>query len=110
MSLDIRFKEIRPVLCPHCGQLVTLEEVSSVSSGGRDWYPILEKIGYYVSYEQRTEENDWYGKDMALDREQTEEVYQYIKKHTDLYEGREIAMLIAEALLEGYTVVVNADW
>lgn len=110
MSLDIRFEETRPVLCPHCGQLVTTETVSGEVSGGRVWYDILESIGYYVPYEQRTEENDWYGKDMALDRDKAEKVYWYIMNHREIDNGYAISGLIARAIMNRNTVVINADW
>lgn len=110
MSLDIRFTEVRRVLCPSCGQHVMNEEVDSENSGGRDWYDILEKFGYYVPYDQRTEENDWYGKDMELTREQTEELYRYIKKHPNLFYADAISSLIARAMMDGNSIVINADW
>ena len=110
MSLDIDFYENQPVICPHCGQVVKVETIASECSSGRGWYPILESLGYYVPYDQRTEENDWYGKDMTLTKEQAEEVYWYIMNHPDIYYGYTISGLIARALLNHNTVVINADW
>ena len=109
MSLDITFKEMHPVVCPHCGKVVKQEAAVFERGGGREWYPILESIGYYVPWDKRTEENDWYGKDMELTREQAEEMYEYIKKHDGIY-GYEACYLIARSLLEGDTVVICADW
>ena len=109
MSLDIRFTARKNILCPHCGEVVTTEDVDCVNSGGRGWYPILESLGYYVPYDQRTEENDWYGKDMVLADEQARAVREYIKRNSVLC-GREICGLIANALADGHEVVVNADW
>ncbi len=109
MSLDIRFKELRPVVCPHCGEFIKHEVVSCVPGGGREWYPILESIGYYVPYEKRTEENDWYGKDMILTKQQAETICKYIKSRDGIY-GFHAAGLIATALLCGHDVAVNADW
>lgn len=110
MSLDIRIAETRPVLCPHCGQHIMMEVVDCENSGGRVWYDILEKFGYYVPYDKRTEENDWYGKDMTLTSEQTNEMYRYIKKHRDISCGSAIEAMLARALLDGNTIVINADW
>lgn len=111
MGLDIEFKENQPVLCPHCGQFVKVETISQEGSSGRNWYPILESLGYYVPYDQRTDENDWYGKDMTLSPEQTKELYKYVKENVgDLYYGESVFGLIARAMVEGNEVVINADW
>ena len=110
MSLDIRFIARKNILCPHCGEVVTTEDVDCVDSGGRGWYPILESLGYYVPYDQRTEENDWYGKDMGLTMEQAHMVYGFIAKNPDLYGARAVKSLIAFAEFEGCDVIVNADW
>jgi hypothetical protein len=110
VSLDIRFSSYKGVVCPHCGEIIGRQEVDSVGSGGRGWYPILEELGYYVPYEQRTEESDWYGKDMVLTTEQAGKVYRFIRKNPDLYDGSAVKNMIASALLDSATIVVNADW
>lgn len=111
MSLDITFTSYRPLLCPHCGEVVKQEVVDVADSGGRAWYPFLESIGYYVPYDQRTEENNWYGKDMELTEGQLKELYKFMNDNEiDLYSGHSIRLLVMAALLEGETVVVNADW
>ena len=109
MSLDITIKQIHTVRCPHCGEDVKEEVVECVHGGGRDWYALLEFIGYYVPYDKRTEENDWYAKDMTLTNEQALCLVCYIKRHPDLY-GAEAKNLVAMALLDGDAVVINADW
>ena len=110
MSLDISFSQVHKRLCPHCGkELEEVRVIDSADSGGRAWYPFLESIGYYVPYEQRTEENDWYGKDMVLTKEQAKQAHQFVKK-TQVYNWRMIAMLISAAVYEEDDVVVNADW
>ena len=110
MSLDVQFAIRKNVICPHCGKLVKVEQEDYVGSGGRGWYPILKDLGYYVPYKERTEENDWYGKDMVLTPEQLDMVYQFIKKNPDLYEASFLLGFMAMALHEKLTVVVNADW
>lgn len=109
MSLDITFTQRKNIVCPKCGEIVTTIDVNSESSGGRVWYPFLESIGYYVPYEERTEENDWYGKDMVLTKEQAEQAYQFAKDN-EMYRWREIRGLISVALIEKDDIVVNADW
>ena len=109
MGLDIRFTMREKTICPHCGEVIGHKELNTFDSCGRAWYPILKKIGYYVPYEQRTEENDWYGKDMVLSNEQANDVYQWLKKH-DVYDGDHIKVLISSALYEGADIVINADW
>lgn len=106
MSLDIRFT----AKCPHCGEIVGRKEVDCVYSGGRGWYPILEEIGYYVPDELLTEENDWYGKDMALTAKQADKVHRFVMDNPSLYYGRDVQLLIDSALYNHYTIVVNADW
>ena len=110
MSLDIRFTERENVLCPHCGEIVTTRDVQIVGSGGREWYDILEELGYYVPYDQRTEENDWYGKDMVLTTEQAERLYWYVMEHRDICGSYDITGLIARARFNKNAIVINADW
>lgn len=109
MSLDITFTHRKNVVCPKCGETIGTSDVRGVFSGGQAWYPFLESIGYYVPYEQRTEENDWYGKDMVLTAEQANEAYRFVGKG-HVYGFNEIAGLIAGAMVEGDAIVVNADW
>lgn len=111
VSLDIDFYENQPVICPHCGQTVKMETIANEYSSGRSWYPILESFGYYVPYDQRTEENDWYCKDMTLTAEQTKELYKFVNENrSELYDPEPILALIARAILDGTTVVINASW
>lgn len=110
MSLDIRFRKEIDVLCPHCGKPAFSKTVCELNSGGRGWYPLLESIGYYVPYEQRTEENDWYAKDMVLTNEQMKEACLFARKNSDLYDAEAIHSLIASAILCEEKIVVNADW
>lgn len=110
MSLDIRFTQQKKRVCPHCGkELAEPLVIDTEDSCGRVWYPFLESIGYYVPYEERTEDNDWCGKDMVLTKEQAERVYRFATQN-DVYNCRMIAMLIASAIMEGDDVVVNAGW
>lgn len=55
MGLDIVVMERKDVRCPHCGEVITSVDVSSVNSGGCLWYDFLERLGYYVPYEKREE-------------------------------------------------------
>ena len=111
MSLDITFTSCRNVICPHCNEIVKTEPVNCEYSGGRCWYSILESIGYYVPYDERTDENDWYGKDMTLTTEHTKQVYDFIKENSNtIYKADSILNLILTAMIEEYAVVINADW
>ena len=109
MSLDITIKERKEFRCPDCGRLVTTQDISAESSGGRVWYNFLEAIGYYVPYEKRTEENDWYGKDMELTEEQVKQLRQFVYDYQPI-DYYDIEVLVARALLHGNKVVINADW
>lgn len=110
MGLDIRFTQRKKRACPHCGkELAEPIVIDTEDSCGRVWYPFLESIGYYVPIEERTEENDWYCKDMVLTKEQAEEAYRFVRKN-EVYNRQIISMLIATTIMENDDLVVNADW
>lgn len=109
MGLDISFSRKKHIRCPDCDKVVYTETIDCEDSGGRAWYDVLEHIGYYVPYEQRTEENDWYGKDMTLSEEQATAIYDFVINN-EVFNGRAIANLIALARFENDVVVINADW
>ena len=109
MSLDITIKERKEFRCPDCGRLVTTQDIDAEYSCGRVWYDFLESVGYYVPYERRTEENDWYGKDMVLTEEQAQRLADFISEYQPYY-TTSIYGLVTRALLHGNKVVINADW
>ena len=109
MGLDITIKERKEFRCPDCGLLVTTQDIDAECSSGRVWYDFLEQIGYYVPYEKRTEENDWYGEDMVLTEEQAKQLAQFVSDYQPTYYD-DIEVLVARALLHGNKVVINADW
>ena len=108
MSLDITIKERKEFRCPDCGRLVTTLDIGEECSSGRVWYDFLESVGYYVPYERRTEENDWYGKDMVLTEEQEKQLADFVSDNFP-YHLVAINNLIASALLHGNKVVINAN-
>lgn len=109
MSLDITIKERQEFRCSDCGRLVTTQDIGAERSSGRVWYHFLEPIGYYVPYEARTEENDWYGLDMVLSEEQAKQLAQFIEDYQP-NNYNEIEDMVARALVRGNKVVINADW
>ena len=109
MSLDITIKERKEFHCPDCGRLVTAQDICAEWSDGRVWYKFLKPIGYYVPYEKRTDENDWYGLDMALDEKQAEQLAQFVSDYMPS-NYNEIEGLVARALMHGNKVVINANW
>lgn len=109
MSLDITIKERKEFYCPDCGRLVMVQDIGEEYSGGRVWYDFLEPIGYYVPYEKRTDENDWYGLDMALDEKQAKQLAQFVSDYLP-NNYNEIEDLVARALMRGNKVVINANW
>ena len=109
MSLDITIKERKDFCCPDCGRLIMTQDIGDVCSCGRVWYNFLEPIGYYVPYEKRTEENDWYGKDMVLTEEQAKQLTDFVSDNQP-YNARDVECMVASALLHGNKVVINADW
>ena len=110
MSLDIRITSRKKLVCPHCNKFCGEEDVEVVECGGSGWHPILEEIGYYVPYDKRTEENNWYGKDMELTKGQTKQLYDFSKVQCELYNAHQVCNLIACSVMDGNVVVVNADW
>lgn len=111
MSLDITFTSYKPLLCPHCGEVVKREVVNVADSDGRAWYPFLESVGYYTPGYRSVDDETWYGKDMELTEGQLKELYKFmIDNEIDLYSGHSVRLLVMAALLEGETVVVNVDW
>ena len=109
MGLDIEIKVQKTIICPHCGKIAYFQTVDETNSSGGVWYDYLESIGYYVPYEKRTEENDWYGKDMRLTDEQTSRLESYVKVNR-ISGYYDILGLIADAKTDGNVVTINADW
>ena len=109
MGLDISISRVKRNFCQHCGMELYSTVEASESSGGCAWYEWLEKIGYYVPFEKRTEENDWYGKDMRLTLDQVDDMYDFIGKYQP-YNADGVAGLIARAVLERNDVIINANW
>ena len=109
MSLDITIKERKEFRCPDCGRLVTAQDIGEEYSGGRVWYDFLEPIGYYVPYEKRAEENDWYGEDMVLTEAQAKQLASFVSDNKP-YNAQDVEGLVARALMHGNKVVINADW
>lgn len=109
MGLNVSVIRRKDLVCPKCGEVVSTVSVDDVDSSGRLWYPFLESIGYYVPYDKRTEENDWYGKNMKLTETQVNGLYKFVKEH-DLHGSDEIIALIVLARFEGQDVIINADW
>lgn len=109
MGLDITVMEYKDIRCPRCGEVVNTVEVYGTDSNGSLWYDFLERLGYYVPYEKRTKENDWYGKDMVLDNEQAKQLADYAMKK-EVYNWDGVERVVTEALAHGNKVVINADW
>ena len=109
MGLDITFVHRKEICCPKCGEVVTHVNKRYVDSGGRIWYDLLESLGYYVPYDERTEDRSWYGKDMILTSEQARAVYDFLTVN-EVYCGDDIKDLIAIATYMNELVVINANW
>ena len=109
MGVDITIKERDEFRCPDCGRLVMEQDICEEWSSGRVWYDFLESIGYYVPHEKRTDENDWYGKDMVLTEEQAIQLADFVFNNQTCND-RGIECLVARALMRGNKVVINADW
>ena len=107
MGLDIRISRAKPIYCPHCGELVTYRAVDTVDSGGSSWYEFLEYAKYYKPY---LIEQDMYGEDMTLSKEQVSELIKFIDRNPELYMARDIYRMVESARIDGDKIVINADW
>ena len=107
MGLDIRISRAEPIYCPHCGELVTYKPIESIDSGGRQWYTFLEYAKYYKPY---FIEQDMYGEDMTLSKEQVSELIKFIDRNPELYMARDIYRMVETARIDGDKIVINADW
>ena len=106
MSLDITIKERKELYCPDCGRLVMAQDIGEEYSGGRIWYDFLEPIGYYVPYEKRTDENDWYGEDMVLTEAQAKQLADFVSDN-EPYNALDFEILGRTARLNGNTVATH---
>lgn len=109
MSLDIAIMRKEPTICPHCHELVFYDDVEEMSSSGRCWYEFLENVGYYVPYEKRTEDNDWYGKGMELTNEEARYLVEFAK-NSGVFNYPNIERIVAVALMNNQRIVINANW
>ena len=109
MGLNITIKERKEFRCPDCGRLVTTQNVYVERSSGQVWYDFLESIGYYAQGDNLTEENDWYGEDMILTKEQAKQLADVVSENKP-YNAHDIECLVARALIHGNKVVINANW
>lgn len=110
MGLDITCYLRKNIVCPNCGKVVGHTDLNEISFGGRVWYPLLEQLGYYVPHDQRTEENDWYGRDMILSAEQIEEVFNFVKENYEAYGAHSLGLMISAVRCHDGVLVINADW
>ena len=107
MGLDIRISRAEPIYCPHCGELVTYKPMESIDSGGRQWYEFLEYVKYYKPY---LIEQDMYGEDMTLSKEQVSELIKFIDRNPELYMAQDIYRMVETARVHDDAIVINADW
>ena len=107
MGLDIRISRAEPIYCPHCGELVTYKPMESIDSCGRRWYEFLEYVKYYKPY---LIEQDMYGEDMTLSKEQVNELIKFIDRSPELYMAQDIYRMVETARVHDDAIVINADW
>ena len=107
MGLDIRISRANPIYCPHCGELVTYKPMESIDSCGRRWYEFLEYVKYYKPY---LIEQDMYGEDMTLSKEQVNELIKFIDRNPELYMAQDIYRMVETARVHDDAIIINADW
>lgn len=110
MGLDVRVKDCKPIICPHCGERAGHTVIGEYDTGGKVWYPFLTEIGYYAPPGSGSTD-DWYQKDMVLTPEQTHQLLTFVAAHDDeLCNAHMIHALILSARAVGNNVAINADW
>lgn len=113
MGLDIRISRAEPIYCPHCGELVTYQDIDTVNCGGRWWYDYLEFIGYYKPYVKgQPYSQPMYGKDMVLNDEQVDELIKFVNQPDfgSSLQMEQTLWLVESAHIDGDKIVINADW
>lgn len=109
MGFDITVSRYDVGKCPHCGKPIKGDMLDHEDSGGYAWKEWLEKIGYYVPFEDRIPDNDWYGKDMTLTLEQAKDLASFAE-NANVYHWDYISALVNDAIMYDSYVVINADW
>lgn len=113
MGLDIRISRVKPIYCPHCGELVTYRAVDTVDGGGSWWYEFLESIDYYKPYVKgQPYSQSMYGKDLVLNDEQVVELSKFFNRpdFDGMWQMDSTSRLIESARIDGDKIVINADW
>lgn len=113
MGLDIRIYKMRPVCCPHCGELVTYKAVDAVDGSGSVWYEFLASIGYYKPYvEGKPYSRSMYGKDLELSNEQVSKLFKFVNRpdFDGMWQMAQTSRLIESARIDGDKIIINADW
>ena len=113
MGLDITINHVKPIYCPHCGEVVTYQDVDTIYCSGVWWYEYLESIGYYKPYvEGQSHSQPMYGKDMALNDEQVDELIKFVNQPDfgSSLQMKQVLWLIKSALSDRGKIVINADW
>lgn len=109
MGFAIEISQFDVDKCPHCGKPIKGPLRDWTKSGGPAWREFLKKIGYYVPYDERTPDSDWYGKDMTLTAEQAKDLATFARTY-DVYGRANICAMVEDALDDSGFIVINADW
>lgn len=68
----------------------------------------LKNIGYYVPYKNRTEENNWYRKDMVLSDGQAQELKEFVDLSDAYYKDKNY-FFVLKTIGQKYHIGINAD-
>lgn len=110
MGLSMKVSWYDTGKCPHCGQPIKGTLRDWADSNDRYWYAWLEHIGYCPRVgENRTPDEDWYGKDMTLTAQQVKELAEYAKA-MKVFNWIQIDLMVKAVLEYGGFIVINADW
>ena len=120
-SIDVE-REDKTSTCLECGKPIEQNPGRKKKKFCSDkcrmlwWNSHSEEVNRKANYSctcafcgKRTEENDWYGKDMVLTEEQAKQLADFVSDNQP-YNARDVECLVARALLHGNKVVINADW
>ena len=112
MSVSVRVKAMRPVKCPHCGEIVCYKNLDEEWTRGKEWMELLEDIGYYTPYDDsksHAENFPYYADDMILTDKQVKTLLRFLKKDK-AHDHDTVWSVVNYAIKNNYKVVINADW
>lgn len=90
---------MKPVKCPHCGEIVCYKNLDEEWTRGKEWMKLLEDIGYYTPYDDsksHAENFPYYADDMILSDKQIKTLLDQKCRPSANVEPEEVVGLVEE--------------